>query len=92
MEWHETRPKEWHEAREELKKIFGFTLPISATLSIVTGKAEIDLFTLEKLFHRANPEFNPDQCTYKGKEGYSTYMFVEERYGKRAKELLESII
>lgn len=92
MEWHKTRSKEWYDNKHEVESVFGFSLPVSAQLSMITSKIEIDIFKLEKVFTQCNPEFNPDECTYKGEKGYSTYKFVEERYGKRTKELLEKII
>jgi len=75
-----------YEERHEFKKLFGFDAPMCDTSLI--GKFHINLFKLEKMIEG----YNGNKCTYLGKPEYSMSMAIEEKYGKKASELVKSLI
>ena len=82
-----TKAKYKSKERKRFKEIFGFDAPISK-ISPVTGKFHIDLFELE----RKIPDYNSEECEYKGKENYSVSMAIKDHYGKEAVELIKLLI
>ena len=76
-----------YKERHQFKKVFGFDAPMDK-LSLILGKFCIDIFVLEEKI----PEYDTEECTYKGKSEYSIAMAIEEEYGKEAMELVKSLM
>lgn len=73
--------------RTEFKKIFGFDAPICQT-SFLAGKFKLNIIALDSRIEG----YDNENCTFNGKENYSLKMAIEEKYGKRAAELVEELI
>lgn len=61
-------------------------------LTAIERRFHLDIFKFDAELARLDPEYNPKECTYKGKEGYSMAMYMEEKFGKRSVEMLDQLI
>jgi hypothetical protein len=73
---------------KRLHDILGFTPPLCGILSAATNNIHLDLQRLEKLV----PNYNGEDCTYKGKPKYSMSMAVKEEWGEEAVTLIKELI
>ena len=71
-----------------LKSIINQPLYIDGLVSSMAGELHIDLMKLEKHI----PNYNGEQCIYKGKSEYSIAMAIEEEWGKEATQLVRNLI
>ena len=76
----------------EFKKIFGFPVPFDRTILLGTKKWTIDMVKFDGQLEKIVPEYDADECTYKGVEGWSLSDVVTEVYGERAKDLIDEIL
>jgi len=74
------------------QKLFGFKIPIDGLLSVIMKRPIIDILLFDEKLANKHTEYNPDKCTYKGKNGYSLNMVISEIYGKEASEFINSLI
>lgn len=81
------RKKWW----KELSEIVGFTVPLDGLISAATGKVSIDILKFDTLIANRIPEYNYEDCLYKGKESSMRDVMLSE-YGERAVELTEKLI
>lgn len=77
---------------KELTDILGFTPQLDGLVMALTNEISIDIIRLDDMFRQRDNEYNPDKCTYKGKEGYSMMKYVSEKYGDRATELMKLLM
>jgi hypothetical protein len=80
------RKKWW----KELSDIIGETVPLDDLMTAL-GKLEIDIVKLDEIMQKRIPEYDLNECTYKG-ENKSMRQVMEIVYGKRAVELTERLI
>lgn len=73
--------------RQKFKQIFGFEAPVCNS-SLALGKFKLDILKFDSMI----PGYDSEECTFEGKPKYSLNMVIEEKYGKRAKQLVESLI
>lgn len=80
------------ELGKRFKSHFGFNPPIDMIMTWVAGptNAQLDIIKLDDEFARRDPEYNPEQCTYKEQTDVSTAMYVEQKFGKEAVEFLNN--
>ena len=80
------------ELGKRFKGYFGFNPPIDMLMTYAKGptNARIDLLKLDEEIQRRNPEYNGEECTYKGKPNYSMALAIEEIYGKEAAEFVKN--
>jgi hypothetical protein len=76
---------------KELSDIVGETIPLDGIISVVSNKISIDILKLDQIMQRRIPDYDSDNCTYKG-ENKSMRKVMEIVYGKRAVELTELLI
>jgi tRNA A22 N-methylase len=63
-------------------------MPLDGLLVAASGSLKIDVIKLDKMVQDLNPDYDSDNCTYKGVGGYSLSKIIGEVYG----EELEGII
>ena len=76
----------------ELRKIIGYNPPLDGILIPAKNKVIVDVMALDDLMDKNIPEYNADNCTYKGKKNYSCSMVVSEHYGERALEIVKELM
>ena len=74
----------------KLKKIVpnNISLALDGILCAASGTFHLDVFKLEKQI----PNYNGDECMYKGKPNYSMAKAVEEEWGKEAVNLIQDLL
>ena len=80
------------ELGKRFRAIFGFNPPIDMLMTAVRGpnRATIDIIKLDDMLAKKDNEYNNEKCTYKGKHGYSVFMYINEKYGEDAIKFIES--
>jgi len=63
-------------------------IPMDGLMALATRRWEIDFFKLDKLFTKADREYNDSECTYKG-EPCSMNEYVTKKFGNRASEIID---
>lgn len=78
---------------DEFRRIFGIQL------KCFYGEGAFDMallgFNLPKLdlmLSQLDPEYDSENCMYKGLPNYSVKMYIQEKYGNRAAELIEILL
>lgn len=56
------------------------------------GVFSLDITALDEKFAQLDSEYNPNQCTYKGKENVSLKDYVTEKYGKPYSDIIEACV
>lgn len=73
-----------------LKKLLpsSISLPLDGLLCAASNSFHLDVLRLEKKI----PNYNGEECIYKGKPNYSMSMAIEEEWGKEASELIRDLL
>jgi len=71
----------------KFEKLFGFSL--AKFMHPIFG---FDIIALDMKFKAMNPEYDPDECTYKGKKNAGMSEFVALRYGEEAVNLIRELM
>ena len=78
--------EDWWEL-ERLMKAEGIKIDCDALHSLFAGALHLDIFSLE----RKIPNYNGEECTYKGKPNYSMMMAIKEEWGARIHDLIKRL-
>ena len=74
---------------DELKK--AVQRSFNGQLSIATQEFFIDVVKLDDTLGQMDDEYNPDECTYKGKN-VSMSDYIKEKYGDDAFSIIKSLL
>jgi hypothetical protein len=77
----------------ELKKVFGFEIPLDDMLTGLTIKPQVDIFKLDQEFRyrESNWEYLPEAALYKGKS-CSMQEYISLKYGKEVLEKFKQLL
>lgn len=62
-----------------------------AFLMAATGNFQLDITVLDERLSKIDPEYDPDECTYNGKN-VSMSEYVELKYGKLGVGILQKLL
>ena len=85
------KKEEFEVKSKQFQRIFGFK-PYPSRLTLFGSKNwTLDHAVLYKL-DRSIPNYDGDECTYKGKPNYSLSMAIKEEYGDEANQLVDEML
>jgi len=53
---------------------------------------KINILEFDRLLDMHDPEYNSEECTYKGKLDYSISKYIKEKFGKKIYQLVNDLI
>ena len=84
--------KERKQIWKKLSDTFGFTPNLDGLSTAVLGKISLDILALDKMLNNKLPEYDSDNCIYKGKPEYSLEMVIKEHYGEETLKQVKSLL
>jgi hypothetical protein len=61
-------------------------------MSLALEKFSLDTIKLDELMSKNDPEYDCEECTYKGEGNYSPMRYVMEKYGEPAAKILDKLM
>lgn len=78
---------------DELHAIIGFPPPRDRVMMLFTKNPyAIDIVELDRKLDMYDSFYDSTACTYKGKENISINLYVKEKFGNRAVEIIEQLL
>lgn len=75
----------------ELNKLLGFKAPLDGVLSALAKRVVLDLPALDNEIGNRVPEYDAENCLYKGKPA-SMKEVITQYYGERAAQLIGELM
>ena len=70
---------------------FQFNYVWDKILTMMTKNIEIDILKLDEFLDHNDPDYDAEECTYKG-NNTSMIDYITEKFGKEANDLIERLI
>ena len=83
---------------KEFGNMFGVWLPSSNAKwyeRMLSTQLKVFIFkavAFDDYLSSEDPDYNNAKCTYKDQEGFSTYKYIETKYGKRAVDMVKYLL
>lgn len=77
---------------EELNTLMGFSAPLDGLLMAATNKWQLDILKLDEKLSAHLVDYDPRECTYKGKENMSISKVMLEAFGQRSVDIVNELL
>jgi hypothetical protein len=91
---------EWREEVYALAKKWGIDrndpflklLPFDLFLSLIKNKPDLDVVIFDEILAQNDPEYIPDECRWKDKEGISMREYIRQKFGENYCNFVEELL
>ena len=90
----------WQEEVYTLAKKYGIDrndpflqlLPFDLVLSLIQDKPDLDIVIFDEILAQNDPEYLPNECKWKDKEGVSMREYIRQKFGENYELFIEELI